>query len=247
MISESVRYGIDSIFNKEIFLFSLLLHLPFLFFLIIFNLAILEYFSSFISLFYVIFLFLYTPIIFTSLVLASHVKIKRKKIEYKKIIKDGLKNYYFKVFLVHLILYAIIFLIYLPSIFILLSLFFSIELFRLWIIAFIINSIFGIYIFFRIFLAPFAIILDKKKVRESFSYSWKISKGNVLRLFLIYIIGNILFFVLGFMLIGFFTVIFKNPLFNSILLIIISSLYSIYIYFSFSYSYLKFLKRKIKK
>lgn len=246
MISESVRYGIDSIFNKEIFLFSLLLHLPFLFFLIIFNLAIyLEFFSTFISLFYILFLFLYTPIIFTSLVLASHVKIKRKKIEYKKIIRDGIKNYYFKVFLVHLILYVIIFLIFLPSI--LLSLFFSIELFRLWIIAFIINSIFGIYIFFRIFLAPFAIILDKKKVRESFSYSWKISKGNVLRLFLIYIIGNILFFVLGFMLIGFFTVIFKNPLFNSILFIIISSLYSIYIYFSFSYSYLKFLKRKIKK
>ncbi|MEM0324429.1 MAG: hypothetical protein QXV63_02965 [Candidatus Aenigmatarchaeota archaeon] len=245
MISESVRYGIDSIFNKEIFLFSLLLHLPFLFFLIIFNFAILEYFSSFISLFYLIFLFLYTPIIFTSLVLASHLKIKRKKIEYKKIIRDGIKNYYLRVFLVHLILYAIIFLIFLPSI--LLSLFFSIELFHLWIIAFIINSIFGIYIFFRIFLAPFATILDKKKVRESFSYSWKISKGNVLRLFLIYIIGNILFFVLGFMLIGFFTVIFKNPLFNSVLLIIISSLYSIYVYFSFSYSYLKFLKRKIKK
>jgi len=95
----------------------------------------------------------------------------------------------------------------------------------------------------RLILAPYIAIIEKKGITDSLKFSWKISKGHILRIFLISFIFQLLLILLfipisiAYYLSGSFVVI----LLGIYLLYIINLIYypSAYTYF-----YLKVLKKK---
>jgi membrane-anchored glycerophosphoryl diester phosphodiesterase (GDPDase) len=57
----------------------------------------------------------------------------------------------------------------------------------------------GFYFLYRLSFANFAIIIDKKGIIESLKYSWKITKGNLLNIFLVVLIATLLSFIPSFL------------------------------------------------
>jgi membrane-anchored glycerophosphoryl diester phosphodiesterase (GDPDase) len=63
----------------------------------------------------------------------------------------------------------------------------------------------GIYLYFRLIFFPFAIIIDNESVMGSLKRSWRITRGNTLKLFLIWLVIVLLMVGVSFM-VSFLTV-----------------------------------------
>ncbi|MEM5830184.1 MAG: hypothetical protein QXL82_01600 [Candidatus Aenigmatarchaeota archaeon] len=248
MIIESIRYGISKIFDTRVFLFSALLLIP-----IVLTFFFSVFFESFLQTFFVLnFLFsliyiLYYPFVFSSLVNYANKELKKKKVEScYKILKESLK-FYPRMLILSIIISIILGILFLPSFFYAFFAVYSPESLTIFFIIFILNLIFVIYLYFRLHLSQYLVIIENKGIIDSLKLSWKISKGKVLSLFLIGFIFSILLTFLTLLFLFLFFLVFKNP-FISLLVIYLASITSlIYYTFSYSFAYLKFLKKRKRK
>ncbi|MEM5828300.1 MAG: hypothetical protein QW197_02230 [Candidatus Aenigmatarchaeota archaeon] len=245
MIVESIRYGIHKIFDQKVFLLAALLSIPLIF---VFSISL--FFESFLQTFFVydiffsIFYIIYYPFLFSVFVLYASKEIGKKKIKsYYNLLKENLR-YYPKVLILFVAVSIILGLLFLPSFLYAFFVTYSITNLLIFFVIFLVNLVFVIYIYFRLFLSQYLVIIENRDIIDSLKYSWKVSKGRVLGLFLIgFVFSLILAFLSGLFLFLFF-LIFKNP-FVSLLIIYVSSIVSlIYYTFSYPYAYLKFIRKK---
>jgi len=245
MIIESFKFGVRNILRKDFLFFSALLSLP----LIILYLSQL-YFSIkldfILSLVIDIASFLYSPIppIFFIFLVSGQLKRKSRKtkLDTSKFL-NVCKTNYLKVIAIFLFIGLMSVLLLAPSI-ILAFLFPASETsLAVWFLIFLVNLIFVVYVALRLSLAPLIAIIEKKSTMISLKSAWKISKGNVLRIFLISFIFQILVML-------FFIPISVAYYFSNSFIAILIGIYLLYIinliYYpsAYTYFYLKALKKK---
>lgn len=244
MITESFEFGIRNILKKDFLILSALLSLP-LTLLYIFQLHFSTISEPLISLIIIIASLFYSPIppiIFTFLV-SEQLKKKSKKVkfDFSKIL-NACKANYLKFLGIILFIGLLSVLLFFPSITIAFLLPFSETNLVVWFLIFFANLIFIVYVALRLSLTPYVAIIENKGIIVSLKSAWKISRGNVLKIFLLSFIFQILVMLL-------FIPIFMAHYFYSFAatLIVIYLLYIInLIYYpsAYTYFYLKALKKK---
>jgi len=245
MIIESFNFGVRNILRKDFLLFSALLSLP-LIILYLFQIYFSIKSDLILSFVIDITLFFYYPIpliIFIFLV-SEQLKRKSKKIKLDNLkILNVCKTNYLKVLVIFLSIGGLLSVLLIPSIAIAFLLPASEINLTIWILIFLVNLIFVVYVALRFVLAPFITIIEKKGMTDSLKSSWKISKGHVLRIFLISFIFQLLLILL-------FIPISVAYYFSGSFVVILLGVYLLYIinfiYYpsAYTYFYLKALKKK---
>jgi len=244
MITESFKFGIRNILKKDFLILSALLSLPLtLLYLFQFHFSIIsEPLIFMIVNIAAFFYFPIPPIIFIFLVSEQLKKNSKKvKFDFSKTLNVCKANY-LRILGIILFTGLLSVLLFIPSIAIAFLLPFSETKLFVWSLIFLANLIFIVYVTLRLSLAPYVAIIENKGIIVSLKSAWKISKGNVLKIFLLSFIFQILVMLL-------FIPIFMIRYFYSFAatLIVIYLLYIInLIYYpsAYTYFYLKALKKK---
>jgi len=249
-VTESFKFGIEKIFDTRFLILGLIFSFPFVIFNILSSLSNILFPSSFtfISLLVIISTILYSPIPQLSFIFLAKNEIKRKKkINFKELLKIW-KKYYVRILAINIILGIIVGLMFLPSILIALLPIQNLEFLpiqlSIFFISLIVSLIIAIYVAMRLVLSTYIAIIEDSEIIKSIKTSWKISKGNVLKLFLIsFIFSILLLLILSFVsLVNAY--IFKNFAISILILYLATTASIIYYPFAYTYFYLKFLKRR---
>ncbi|MEM0242859.1 MAG: hypothetical protein QXT34_00160 [Candidatus Aenigmatarchaeota archaeon] len=246
MIVDSIRFGFQNIFNKNVLVFALLLSFPFIF-LITFSSLLFKNFSIIGLVTVVIFSIFYSTFVHGCLILSSFEIIKKnKEINYKEIVR-GMLPLYPGFLLITLLINFIFGLSFLPFFVLSFVLVASLDKLLIWFISFLFCLFIGFYILYRMIPSLYIYLIDKKGIIQSIKTSWKISNGHVLRLFLINVVGAIILSAIGALTMFFSIVVFKNAILSSLIFLIFQVLIWIYQVFSISFAYNRFLRKPLKK
>ena len=246
MIIESFKFGVKNIFRKDFLLLSALLSLPiFIFYLFQLYFAIQS--ELILSFALDIALFLYSPIPLIIFIFIVSEQLKRKskkgKFDVSKIL-NTLKSNYLKILAIFIIIGLLSTILFLPTIVTGFLLSATETNLAIWLLIFLVNLILAIYIGLRLVLASYIAVIDKKGIIDSLKFAWKVSKGEVLKIFLIAFIFQLLLLIL------FFIPIFMAYFFLDSFVIILIGLYLFHIlnliYYpsAYTYFYLKALRKK---
>ena len=100
----------------------------------------------------------------------------------------------------------------------------------------------GIYLYFRLIFFPFAIMIDNESVIGSLKRSWRVTRGKVLKLFLIWLV--IVLLMVGVSFIVSFLTVFLPVSPETIAQVLVYTLQMPWITASFTYVYMKMRRRR---
>jgi len=194
-------------------------------------------------------IFLFLTYVFSLIIIFLYIFAKRyKKVSFTKIIVNT-KNYYLGTLIIVLVLMSIFILPILPFTYFILN--FSVPSILsqlLLILSFLALLVILIYISLRLSLS-LPIYFERKEVVESLKKSWKITKGNVFKLFLVNVLVGLVtiaFFALltFFLLLVLLTDIMLRVVLNSLIFSLFTSLFQILTASSHAFFYFKLKGRR---